>query len=253
MVSPFVGMLTVCVGLAYTVLPPSLADVTVAREEEGTCSKQYTNNHNITVVASPGQDGQKGDAGPRGLPGVPGEKGQRGIPGRLGPFGPPGERGLAGERGSKGERGPAGPKGSPGDSSSSSSAVVAFSAARTSKVFTGTAVTYDVVHINEGDAFNPRTGKFTPAASGIYSFTFTGMTEYAASASILVSLMKNDERIASLHVRNPAYEMHQSSSNSALLRLQLGDEVWVQLWSGYVLYSDGNRYITFSGFLVHAD
>ncbi|KAI8500935.1 positive regulation of adiponectin secretion [Branchiostoma belcheri] len=250
MVSPSV---LVYVGLVCSaVLPLSFAGVTVpgAEAEGGTCSKQYTNNHNITVVASPGQDGRKGDAGPRGQPGVPGEKGQRGLPGRLGPFGPPGERGPAGE---KGELGPAGPRGPPGDSSRSSSALVAFSAARTSKVFTGTAVTYDVVHVNEGDAFNPRTGKFMPAASGIYSFTFTGMTEYAASASILVSLMKNDERVASLHVRNPAYEMHQSSSNSALLRLQLGDEVWVQLWSGYVLYSDGNRYITFSGFLVHAD
>ncbi|XP_078611686.1 uncharacterized protein LOC144882046 isoform X1 [Branchiostoma floridae x Branchiostoma japonicum] len=126
--------------------------------EEGSCSKQFYNNQNITVVAAPGPVGPKGDMGPRGHGGTPGEKGVRGAPGKLGPVGPAGEKGdrgeqgPAGEKGDTGEQGPAGEKGAPG-TSPPAPPVVAFSVARTTKLekpSSNTVVTYDVILSNKG-------------------------------------------------------------------------------------------------------
>ncbi|XP_035694521.1 complement C1q-like protein 3 [Branchiostoma floridae] len=208
--------------------------------EEGSCSKQFYNNQNITVVAAPGPVGPKRDMGPRGHGGTPGEKG---------PVGP------AGGKGDKGEQGPAGEKGAPG-TSPPAPLVVAFSVARTTKLekpSSHTVVTYDVILSNVGGAYNQETGKFAAAVGGVYFFTFTGMTENLPNTNYFVRLMKNGAPMVGLYEHTGERSQIHSSCNSAILQLQPGDEVWVQLWSGYSLNSNQYRYLTFSGFLIHAD
>ncbi|XP_066292999.1 complement C1q tumor necrosis factor-related protein 3-like [Branchiostoma lanceolatum] len=216
--------------------------------EEGSCSKQFNNNQNITVVAAPGPVGPKGDMGHRGLDGTPGEKGVSGAPGKLGPVGP------RGEKGDKGEQGPAGEKGAPG-TSPPAPPVVAFSVGRTTgldKPSSSTTMTYNVVLSNVGGAYNQETGKFVATVGGVYFFTFTGMTPDVANARYYIRLMKNGAKMVGLHEHNRGYSQYQSSSNSAILQLQPGDEVWVELHSGHSLCSDSDRYLMFSGFLIHA-
>ncbi|XP_066292728.1 uncharacterized protein [Branchiostoma lanceolatum] len=237
--------------VAVLVLLGTLMIQTLAEEEkedEGSCSKQFNNNQNITVVAAPGPVGPKGDMGHRGHGGSPGEKGVRGAPGKLGPVGP------RGEKGDKGEQGPAGEKGAPG-TSPPAPPVVAFSVARTTsleKSSSPTVVTYDVVLSNVGGAYNQQTGTFVAAVGGVFFFMFTGMTPNVANTNYYIHLMKNAEKMVRLYEGNGGQAHYQSSSNSAILQLQPGDEVWVELHSGHSLYSDSGRYLTFSGFLIHA-
>ncbi|XP_078668097.1 caprin-2-like [Branchiostoma floridae x Branchiostoma belcheri] len=220
------------------------------KNDEGFCSRQLNNNQNITVVAAPGPVGPKGDMGPKGPAGTPGEAGVRGAPGKLGPVGP------RGERGDKGERGPAGEKGAPG-TSPPAPPVVAFSVGRTtgiSRTSSTTVLTYDVILSNEGAAYNEGTGKFVATVGGVYFFTFTGKIPNPANSNYYLRLMKNGERMVSLHENNGPQTQSQSSSNSAILRLLPRDEVWVELdKGGRTLYSSSSRYLTFTGFLIHAD
>eukprot|EP00058_Branchiostoma_floridae_P009983 XP_002595471.1 hypothetical protein BRAFLDRAFT_69143 [Branchiostoma floridae] len=217
-------------------------------DQGGVCSRQLNNSQNITVVAAPGAKGEPGTEGPQGPKGEPGERAPRGAPGKLGPVGPPSEKG------DKGVQGPAGEKGAPG-TSPPAPPVVAFSVARTSslkKPSSDTILTYDVVLSNVGGAYNQETGKFVATVGGVYFFTFTGKAEYRASSSYFVHLMKNGSPMVGLYEYNGGSRHHQSSSNSAILQLQPGDEVWVELRSGHSLDSDGSRYLTFSGFLINA-
>ncbi|XP_078686503.1 complement C1q and tumor necrosis factor-related protein 9-like [Branchiostoma floridae x Branchiostoma belcheri] len=210
--------------------------------EEGSCSKQFRNDVNITVVAGPGPAGQKGDMGPRGHKGTPGERGATGAPGEQGPAGP------TGEKGDTGEQGPAGETGTPG-AIPPVPTLVAFSVARTTDVemsSTDTVVTYDDVLSNEGGAYDMATGKFVTKVGGVYFFTFTGMTK----VDYFLQLMKNGEKVVSIRESFPGE--NQASSNSAILQLGTGDAVWVQLRQGeYTLLSNENRVLTFSGFLIN--
>ncbi|XP_078694803.1 complement C1q tumor necrosis factor-related protein 5-like [Branchiostoma floridae x Branchiostoma belcheri] len=247
-----IGLLSVTI-VVCTLLYNGVSSAVEEKNEEGSCSRQLNNNQNITVVAAPGPAGPKGDTGPKGPAGTPGEAGVRGAPGKLGPVGP------RGEQGDKGERGPAGEKGEPG-TSPPAPPVVAFSVARTGTLnqpSSNTVLTYDVILSNEGAAYKVGTGKFVATVGGVYFFMFTGMTLYSSSSSAArmyyLRLMKNGEMMVSLHEHNGGQNQYQSSSNSAILHLLPRDEVWVQLNSGRALYSDSDRYLTFSGFLIHAD
>ncbi|XP_078604401.1 complement C1q tumor necrosis factor-related protein 6-like isoform X1 [Branchiostoma floridae x Branchiostoma japonicum] len=212
---------------------------------EGSCTKQFSSDVNITVVAGPGQTGPKGDMGPRGHKGTPGEKGAAGAPGVQGPVGP------TGEKGDTGELGPTGETGTPGVSRPEPT-LVAFSVARTTDLHTSwsaTVVTYDDVLSNVGGAYDMATGKFVTKVSGVYFFTFTAMTRQ----EYLMHLKKNGDTMVSTRERytydNEGENM--SSSISAILQLRRGDRVWVELFPGrYSLSNKGNRYNTFSGFLI---
>ncbi|XP_035695925.1 complement C1q and tumor necrosis factor-related protein 9-like [Branchiostoma floridae] len=217
-------------------------------DQGGVCSRQLNNSQNITVVAAPGAKGEPGAEGPQGPKGEAGERAPRGAPGKLGPVGP------AGEKGDKGEHGPAGEKGTAG-TSPPAPPVLAFSVVRTTKLekpSSNTVLTYDVILSNVGGAYNRETGKFVATVGGVYFFTFTGMTPRSRS-NYFVHLMKNGAKMVGLYEQNGGTPQNQSSSNSAILQLQPGDEVWVELRSGRSLYSDGDRYLTFSGFLIRAD
>ncbi|XP_035685415.1 complement C1q tumor necrosis factor-related protein 3-like [Branchiostoma floridae] len=233
---------------SLVLLVSTTIQVTSAHElaaSEGSCSRQFSSDVNITVVAGPGQDGQKGDMGPRGHKGVPGNRGVTGDPGEQGPAGP------IGEKGGTGERGPAGETGSPGVSRPEPT-LVAFSVARTTDLQTSwsaTVVTYDDVLSNVGEAYDMATGKFVTKVSGVYFFTFTAMTRQ----EYLMHLKKNGDTMVSTREKytydNEGENM--SSSISAILQLRRGDRVWVELFPGrYSLSNNGNRFNTFSGFLI---
>ena len=127
----------------------------------------------------------------------------------------------------------------------------AFSAARS----TSFTPTYDfqilpfhegIIHTNVGDDFDAFEGLFTCEIPGIYLFTYSIMT---SSDDPFVYLMRNNTIINGVARDQDHYDM---ISNTAVLQLDVGDEVWLQCrYSGREIYSDANLFTTFSGVILH--
>jgi len=62
------------------------------------------------------------------------------------------------------------------------------------------------------------------------------------------SIDKNGERVVLAYAHQPQRELN--SSNGVVLILEVGDVVYVRLWSGTRIYDSDNNHSTFSGFLL---
>lgn len=192
--------------------------------------------------------GGKGEIGERGLPGPRGELGLRGPPGKVGPAGVglpvKGEKGEVGERGVPGLRGPPGNGGS----------FAGFTVVKTQPQPAGVGiVTFDTVISDVAGNYDTNTNKFTCTIPGYYLFTFTiGARE---DESPYVGLLHNGNYIVRMHT-HPAGTTrlyHDMGTNSALILLAAGDQVWLKNDNTDALYStNGWRWTTFTGILLHA-
>ncbi|XP_070568379.1 complement C1q and tumor necrosis factor-related protein 9-like [Ptychodera flava] len=207
------------------------------------------------VPGSPGPRGEKGDTGQKGegqiaqkgVQGKPGPKGDKGEPGLKGSTG---QHGLTGRKGQPGQQGHKGDKGQPGQTQQINQ--IAFSVSRTTAlgvVSQHTPVTYQKIHANMGNGINMGTGKFTCSVSGVYFFMISALRNY--DNNMFLCLMKNDEKLPCIYVDHSADRENGSASNSVIINLQHGDEVWVRLASGYALYSNGHEFTTFTGYLLY--
>ncbi|CAM4571846.1 unnamed protein product [Leuciscus chuanchicus] len=107
-------------------------------------------------------------------------------------------------------------------------------------------LTYRNVFTNIGNAYNPITGVFTAPLKGAYMFRVSvfGVGPTPASAAIY----KNGEHVVIAY----AYQAQDrlNSSNGVVLILEVGDVVYVRLWSRNRIYDSDNNLNTFSGFLL---
>ncbi|XDV25927.1 hypothetical protein PO909_029753 [Leuciscus waleckii] len=107
-------------------------------------------------------------------------------------------------------------------------------------------LTYRNVFTNIGNAYNPVTGVFTAPLKGAYMFRVSVLGHGPTSA--VVSIFKNEERMVMTFDHQPQHWLN--SSNGVVLILEVGDVVYVRLWSGSRIYDDQYNYNTFSGFLL---
>ncbi|XP_070581034.1 complement C1q and tumor necrosis factor-related protein 9-like [Ptychodera flava] len=211
---------------------------------------------------SPGQKGDKGNPGQKGE-GQNGQKGVQGKPGPKGDRGDPGHKGSTGQNGPTGPRGPPGQHGPPGQQGQKGDkgqareipnvSRMAFSVARTSQlgpVSEHTAVIYDKVYANVGNAYDASIGKFTCSVSGVYFFMFSSLRAITSS-NLLMCLMKNDTQLPCVYLKFSPQRIYGSASNSVIIDLQPGDEVWVRLYNGNSLYSNIDDFVTFTGYLLY--
>ncbi|XDV25803.1 hypothetical protein PO909_029658 [Leuciscus waleckii] len=107
-------------------------------------------------------------------------------------------------------------------------------------------LTYRKVFTNIGNAYNPITGVFTAPLKGAYMFRVSvfGVGPTHAAASIY----KNGEHLVSADAKQA--KDYLNSSNGVVLILEVGDVVYVRLWSGNRIYDSYNSHNTFSGFLL---
>ncbi|XP_050977661.1 uncharacterized protein LOC127172440 [Labeo rohita] len=108
-------------------------------------------------------------------------------------------------------------------------------------------LTYKNVYTNVGNAYNPITGIFTAPLKGAYWFSFSvaGVNSEASTASI----MKNGQRVVTAHAHQSQGVLN--SSKGVVLILEVGDVVYVNLWSGRRIYDESNKHFnTFSGYLL---
>ncbi|CAM4572187.1 unnamed protein product [Leuciscus chuanchicus] len=107
-------------------------------------------------------------------------------------------------------------------------------------------LTYRNVFTNIGNAYNPITGVFTAPLKGAYMFRVSVFGHGPTSAS--VAIIKNGEHVVVANALQAKDRLN--SSNGVVLILEVGDVVYVRLWSNRRLFDDQSNHNTFSGFLL---
>ncbi|XP_055727838.1 complement C1q-like protein 2 isoform X2 [Salvelinus fontinalis] len=202
-----------------------------------------------------------------------GTKGEPGRPGKPGPRGPPGEPGPPGPRGPPGDRGDSGKPGYSGHTTGET-AEGTVSSGRTENAeglesaIGGTKIAFyvglknphegyevlrfDDVVTNLGNHYDPSTGKFTCQVSGIYYFTYHVLMRGGDGTSMWADLCRNGQVRASA-IAQDADQNYDYASNSVVLHLDSGDEIYIKLDGGKAHGGNNNKYSTFSGFILYPD
>ena len=174
--------------------------------------------------------------------------------------GPPGEAGLPGSPGASGAPGLPGPRGRDGVCACNyhETKKSAFTAIKTESQTgnVGDVVTFDDIRTNVNNNFNGQTSKFVCQHPGTYFFTFViGIISSNRMQEPVISLLKNGEIILSAHSRTDTVitNDYDQSSNTAIVNLAEGDQVWLAFnWlDGSSIHSNNHRFTSFSGFLLY--
>ncbi|XP_041634955.1 uncharacterized protein LOC121504308 [Cheilinus undulatus] len=110
-----------------------------------------------------------------------------------------------------------------------------------------TTLKYTVVITNIGNAYNSATGIFTAPVAGVYYFTFFVHAE--GTRLMLLALFKNSQTVVMTHDQVTGADGADNGGNAAFLRLQRGDQVFVQMLANSHVWRNEVS-TTFSGFLV---
>ncbi|KAM8967343.1 complement C1q-like protein 3 isoform 1-T1 [Pelodytes ibericus] len=202
--------------------------------------------------------------GPKGEPGRPGKAGPRGPPGEPGP---PGPMGPPGDKGEAGRPGLPGPPGAPGLNAAGAISAATYSTVPKIAFYAGLKrqhegyelLKFDDVVTNLGNHYDPTTGKFTCSIPGIYFFTYHVLMRGGDGTSMWADLCKNNqcrnlrERVRASAIAQDADQNYDYASNSVVLHLEPGDEVYIKLDGGKAHGGNNNKYSTFSGFIIYAD
>ena len=125
----------------------------------------------------------------------------------------------------------------------------------------GTPIPFDLVRVNEGNAMDSTSGKFTAPRTGIYFFSFTGLARFPAPLPNLylgIGLRLNGVPIGLGFVGEGNIVADQESplTFQSTLNLKSGDQVWVVIdyfSSGAYLYDTGDGYTHFTGFMLEEE
>lgn len=193
------------------------------------------------VSVPPGLPGLAGDHGELG------EKGDAGIPGNPGKVGP---KGPAGPKGSPGALGGPGQKGESGDYKATQK--VAFSALRTinSILRKDQVVRFDRSITNVNNNYEPRSGKFTCQVPGLYYFTFHA----SSRGNLCVNLIRSQDQAQKVVTFcDYVHNTFQVTTGGVVLKLGLGEQVYLQATERNSLVGMEGANSIFSGFLLFPD
>lgn len=113
-------------------------------------------------------------------------------------------------------------------------------------------IKFDGIILNEGSMYNKYTGVYTAPVSGIYHLNFHCSASW--DGLIFPTLMKNGQKVVST-ILNPQ-KSTINGSNSALMFLNTGDSLWIEMFAGIPTGVELNSKLpypdtTFSGFLLY--
>ena len=113
------------------------------------------------------------------------------------------------------------------------------------KVSSMDSLTFDVVYLNMGSAFNGKAGTFTAPINGVYQFIFKGTTSKKVSSAV-IALFRNSDSLT--------YTKPSADSNVivATLKLTKGDRIYLKtlIGNGNILTLLGDSTASFSGSLL---
>lgn len=114
-----------------------------------------------------------------------------------------------------------------------------------SSTWSGDILVFPHIVTNNGNGYNPSTGKFTAPSDGTFVF-FVTVNVYGSN-SVYLNIVHN----GSSKVRTYSHTSNfMTATNMAVLQLYTGDSVWVFRSSGKSYYTDIVPITTFSGFLL---
>jgi hypothetical protein len=128
-----------------------------------------------------------------------------------------------------------------------------------------TPIPFDLARVNEGNAMNLTSGKFTAPRPGIYFFSFVGLARlYSSSFSWFWShLYLNGNRIGASYAVIRDMDKGPVDQNipvtlQSTLNLKKGDRVWVQIWyTGSSIHSflseDSDHLTHFTGWMLEEE
>ncbi|CAG00942.1 unnamed protein product [Tetraodon nigroviridis] len=111
---------------------------------------------------------------------------------------------------------------------------------------------FDDVVTNIGGNYEGATGKFTCKIPGTYFFIYNVLMRGGDGTSMWADLIKNGLVRASA-IAQDQDQSYDYASNSVILHLDAGDEVFIKLDGGKAHGGNSNKYSTFSGFILYAD
>ncbi|CAG2209494.1 C1QL [Mytilus edulis] len=125
--------------------------------------------------------------------------------------------------------------------------IVAFSAYTTNSqtITSNTNIKFEKIWTNIGNGYNPSTGIFTAPRQGVYHITAVVLSHSALT--LYLHLKHNNEYTAGSFVTGDGYK---TGTFDVVLNLQKGDTISVGCRSSYTVYSDSDKYTTFSGHLI---
>ncbi|KAG8445445.1 hypothetical protein GDO86_010284 [Hymenochirus boettgeri] len=218
----------------------SLAQEATDQSARGSCANW--------MGGAPGYPGHNGLPGRDGKDGRDGEKGERGEPGAKGPSGETGKPGPAGIEGPRGFPGAPGTKGE-----STYIQRSAFSMGLSTKTsLPNVPIRFTKAFYNEQRHYDDSTGKFRCVFKGLYQFSYH-LTVYMKD--VKVGLYRNNKPVMFTFDQFQTGNVDQASG-SVLLHLDVGDEVWLQIYgdeSFSGIYGDNLNDSTFSGILLYPD
>ncbi|XP_052237412.1 complement C1q-like protein 3 [Dreissena polymorpha] len=111
-------------------------------------------------------------------------------------------------------------------------------------------VVYTAVEVNEGQGYDPATGRFTVSVPGLYAFTVQYCLSNMYEAWLEIVNKKKTLQRSSMKDKSGTYPC---VSMQVFTKADVSDQIWVQSTSGSnsQLYTDSFRYTSFSGALIH--
>ncbi|XP_071132959.1 complement C1q-like protein 3 [Mytilus edulis] len=100
------------------------------------------------------------------------------------------------------------------------------------------------VWTNIGNAYDPSTGIFTAPYPGLYHFSSVDLS--ISGENLNLKLVHNNKPTAQIWVNGGGYK----TGTIDVFDVQKGDKVSVGAASGMALFSNSNKYATFSGYLI---
>jgi hypothetical protein len=110
---------------------------------------------------------------------------------------------------------------------------------------------FDQASLNVGEAYDETTGKFTCKVDGLYTFSWTTVSN--PKKDLTTELITSGSRVARNIVDNDETDDFLSSSSTVVVRMRKGEQTWISVVKGDKLTAQWGRVPSsmFSGFKIN--